>query len=57
MREKAEKGRGINREMALVTYLFIILFLIMAGYLIYFVVMDSDTVLNTSPDICLHGDR
>ena len=46
MREKAEKGRGINREMALVTYLFIILFLIMAGYLIYFVVMDSDTVLN-----------
>lgn len=32
--------------MAVVTYLFMVLFLIMAGYLLYFVVHDSDRVLN-----------
>ncbi|MFR5323822.1 MAG: hypothetical protein ACLTHH_06075 [Eubacterium sp.] len=38
--------KKMNREMAVVTYLFMILFLIMAGYIVYFVVHDSDKVLN-----------
>lgn len=49
--ERRAKGEGkygnrINREMALVTYLFLILFLVMAGFMVYFVVHDSEEVLN-----------
>ena len=40
--------KRLNREMAVVTYLFMILFLVMAGFLIYFVAHDSDQVLNNS---------
>lgn len=40
--------KRLNREMAVVTYLFMILFLVMAGFLIYFVIHDSDQVLNNS---------
>lgn len=48
MREKKpkEKKKKLNREMALITYLFLILFLVMAGYMVYFVVHESDNVLN-----------
>ena len=48
MKEKRQKKKAkkLNREMALVTYLFMILFLVMAGYMVYFVVHDSDQVLN-----------
>ncbi len=41
-----KEGKKINREMAFVTYVFLALFLVMAGYIVYFVVHDSDGVLN-----------
>lgn len=44
--ESGKMTKKMNREMAVVTYLFMILFLIMAGYIVYFVVHDSDKVLN-----------
>lgn len=43
-----KKGRRQNREMAVVTYIVMALFLVMAGYLVYFVLHDPDTVLNNS---------
>lgn len=48
MKEKQpkKKKKKLNREMALVTYLFMALFLVMAGYIVYFVVHDSDKILN-----------
>lgn len=42
------KSKRQNREMAVVTYLVMILFFVLAGYLIYFVMHDSDEVLNNS---------
>lgn len=45
MKEK-RPTKKLNREMALITYLFLFLFLVMAGYMIYFVVHESDNVLN-----------
>lgn len=47
-KEEVRSRRRLNREMAVVTYIFLILFLVMAGYFIYFVVHDSDQVLNNS---------
>ena len=41
-----KRGKRLNREMAAVTYIFMILFLVMAGYIAYFVLHDSDKVLN-----------
>lgn len=41
-----QKGKRLNHEMAIVTYLFMILFLIMAGYVVWFVIRDSDQILN-----------
>lgn len=50
MQENEERNnhKRQNREMAVVTYIVMILFLVMAGYIVYFVVHDSDTVLNNS---------
>lgn len=47
--ENPEKGnRRQNREMAVVTYIVMALFFIMAGYVVYFVIHDSDNLLNNS---------
>lgn len=46
--EENNRGRRQNREMAVVTYIVMVLFLVMAGYLVYFVLHDPDTVLNNS---------
>ena len=46
--DEINSGKRQNREMAVVTYIVMVLFLVMAGYLVYFVVHDSDTVLNNS---------
>lgn len=46
--EEISSGRRQNREMAVVTYIVMVLFLVMAGYLVYFVLHDSDSVLNNS---------
>ena len=46
--EERNQSKRQNREMAVVTYLVMLLFLIMAGYLVYFVLHDSDAVLNNS---------
>lgn len=43
-----KKGGTLNREMAVVTYIFMALFVIMACYVVYFVVQDSDEVLNNT---------
>ena len=48
-REKKEikkHGKKLNREMAVVTYVFLALFLIMSAYIVFFVVHDSENVLN-----------
>lgn len=42
---KAE-SRQMNWEMAAVTYLFMILFVLMAGYVIWFLSGDTDLILN-----------
>ncbi len=49
-RQKSSRnsGKRLNREMAVITYVVLALFLIMAGYVMYFVLMDSDKVLNNS---------
>lgn len=41
-----KQSKKLNREMAVVTYVFLTLFLVMAGYIVFFVVHDSDKVLN-----------
>lgn len=47
--ENPEKGnRRQNREMAVVTYIIMALFFILAGYMVYFVIHDSDKLLNNS---------
>lgn len=47
--ENPEKGnRRQNREMAVVTYIVMALFFILAGYMVYFVIHDSDKLLNNS---------
>lgn len=43
---ESKNRKRLNREMAVVTYIFLVLFLFMAGYLIWFIVQDSDQVLN-----------
>lgn len=43
---RKDKDRGVNKEMAVVTYIFIFLFLILSGYILYFVIHDSDSILN-----------
>lgn len=51
LQEEAEEktsNKRQNREMAVVTYIVMFLFLVMAGYLIYFVMHDSDKVLNNT---------
>ena len=47
--ENPEKGnKRQNREMAVVTYIIMALFFILAGYMVYFVIHDSDKLLNNS---------
>lgn len=47
--ENQEKGnKRQNREMAVVTYIVMALFFIMAGYVVFFVIHDSDKILNNS---------
>lgn len=46
--EERTSSKRQNREMAVVTYIVMILFFIMAGYIIYFVLHDSDSVLNNT---------
>lgn len=46
--EESTGNKRQNREMAVVTYLVLMLFLFMAGYVVYFVLHDSDVVLNNS---------
>ena len=47
--ENPEKGsKRQNREMAVVTYLVMAIFFILAGYMVYFIIHDSDQVLNNS---------
>ena len=41
-------GKRQNREMAVVTYIVMVLFFVMAGYLVYFILHDSDDVVNNS---------
>ncbi len=43
-----KQNKKQNREMAVVTYIVMVLFLVMAGYVVYFVMHDSDEVLNNS---------
>ncbi len=46
IKKQERKSNQLNREMALITYIVLALFLVMAGYVVYFVVHDSETVLN-----------
>lgn len=48
LREEEKAGKRLNREMAVITYIIIALFLVMIGYVIYFMIKDSDKVLNNS---------
>ena len=45
-RKRSSRERSSNREMAVVTYIFIVIFLLLFVYVIYFIVHDSDRVLN-----------
>ena len=46
--EEIHSGKRQNREMAVVTYIVMVLFFVMAGYLVYFILHDSDDVVNNS---------
>ena len=48
IKKELKKSKRLNREMAAVTYIFMVLFFILAGYVVYFVLHDSDKVLNNS---------
>lgn len=43
-----QKAKRLNQEMAVITYIFLFLFIFMAGYIVYFVIRDSDQILNNS---------
>ena len=42
----AKKNKSGNSRMALFTYIFIVIFLVLSGYILFFVFHDSDKVLN-----------
>ncbi len=46
LREESKRRKRMNREMATVTYLFMLLFVFMAGYVIWFLSGDTDQILN-----------
>lgn len=46
--DSAKSTARLNREMAVVSYIFMALFLVMAGFFVYFVVHDSEGVLNNA---------
>ncbi len=46
LQEEENKSKKLNREMALITYLVLILFVVMGAYLVFFVVHDADEALN-----------
>lgn len=45
---KAKRGRNLNKEFAIITYSFLILFICLTGYLIYFVQFESEDFINNS---------
>ncbi len=47
-REQRVRRKRMNREMAMVTYIFMILFVFMAGYVIWFLSGDTDQILNNT---------
>ena len=48
-KERAEKkAKKTNREILLVTYIFVFLFLCLIGYIIYFTAVDADSVINNN---------
>lgn len=47
-RKSGKGSKRQNREMAVVTYLVMAIFFILAGYMVYFIIHDSDQVLNNS---------
>ncbi len=47
MGEKTKKKRNPNREAAVITYFFLILFLAMMAYFVYFQVVQSETFINS----------
>lgn len=46
-RREAKKHKNVNKEFARVTYMFVTLFLVMIGYLVYFNVVKSKEVINS----------
>jgi len=58
-RQKARKKRARNKEFARVTYIFVILFLVMMGYISYFIVVKSREVIRSSynPRLDSYADR
>lgn len=44
--KKSSPGRRANKEMAVVTYIFIAIFMLLSIYIMVFVIRDSDQVLN-----------
>ncbi len=47
-RDRVKQGKRLNREMAVVSYIFMALFLVMAGFFVYYVAHNSDMVLNNA---------
>ena len=45
---KAKTSVGSNREFAVVTYIFLIIFLILIAYFVYFMLAKSDSFINSS---------
>ena len=46
-KRKKAQAKG-NREIANITYIFVALFIVMIGYLMYFIAVDSSSVINNS---------
>lgn len=47
-KQKKKKRRSVNKEFAIVTYVFLLLFIGMTGYFIYFIQVKSDDFINNS---------
>ena len=58
-RNKARKKRARNKEFARVTYIFVILFIVMMGYISYFNVVKSRDVIRSpyNPRLDSYADR
>ena len=58
-KKEKKKKREVNKEFARVTYVFVALFLVLMGYIGYFIVVESEDIINSpyNPRLDSMADR